>query len=72
MHEGDREPCRRNVLGRGTEAAEAPRTGSGEGSPGYAPWASGRSLGLILSAWALWFSVSFIPLIFCREQVLLS
>ena len=29
-------------------------------------------LGLILSAWALWFSVSFIPLIFCREQVLLS
>ena len=54
MHEGDREPCRRNVLGRGTEAAEAPRTGTGEGSPGYAPWASGRSLGLILSAWAFW------------------
>ena len=51
LHEGDSEPCKRNIPGRGRAAAEAPRAGTGEGFHhcSYAPWASGRSLGLILS-----------------------
>ena len=46
MHEGGREPCRRNVLGRGTEAAEAPRTGSGEGFPGLCPVGQRQEFGV--------------------------